>query len=796
MKFEDKQFAYKDLSLLDTLINFKMSSQEFIKSEKVVEGLAKIVDDIKAIDYGYILASIVRGNERALLLIISNNNAYEIYSWKQKEVIEKPLQVIVHEKKKTTENNSISELIRDNAGWNSILRDEEVVSGSLVESLNGYSLNVDRLLDLCEYSKLDTSEHLKTSDLNDRVKELNLQDIKSIGTKSITYMCDTIKSTLETLKIHANRMKCNELKLNHSIDGLHTNQIGFGKIQEVREIENRRFFNISYCSYTKNNTQQLYNTTFATHPGASKELNVSQLGKSYVIETRYSEWGESGSHFSVSKLEGIPYNLVDEGRPLIAVRTNNSTWYLLIGPDPRSNDKYLEVFEADVLQFCESQAIKAINLDETIITSELGNVNYSNFERSIKNENKTMALLPLKMKAIKRMTDEFKYLVKKSESIGTDVTISENIIFNHNEGKISYNDFSFSIDDNMVKAKLFEMFQNYLISYYRGNLTEQEIIDNIMDKTFTLLKNRTNSYSVDNYEIPIKINDRIDIKLEGKVTKSKSVLLYLNGQRFNKNEIMTVLREMTCYRSQEEANKFISNIGRLGLSVYIGISTGYEIEYNRDKNDRIIPEPEDGYTKRIFKFKKLKGRSNYELQLDGTTIPIKGKKLINMLYMNFIDEKVIRLFAKIPECILESTTSSLDYLKYKFLIDASYDNFKNKAKEFLDKKVNDLGAEYIKYYNEKKRSIMEAVKVKGASGKDYVIAYDSKDSFVFVDANIRETSESKELNTYEKGKYICMIDQSNIKSNIGYDTVVSKLLALKNDSSIAHTIYNLEEELG
>jgi len=61
---------------------------------------------------------------------------------------------------------------------------------------------------------------------------------------------------------------------------------------------------------------------------------------------------------------------------------------------------------------------------------------------------------------------------------------------------------------------------------------------------------------------------------------------------------------------------------------------------------------------------------------------------------------------------------------------------------------------------------------------------------VFMDPEI--DSESKE---YKEGKYICMIDQSNIKSNISYDTIVAKILALKNDSSIAHTIYNLAEEL-
>jgi hypothetical protein len=85
---------------------------------------------------------------------------------------------------------------------------------------------------------------------------------------------------------------------------------------------------------------------------------------------------------------------------------------------------------------------------------------------------------------------------------------------------------------------------------------------------------------------------------------------------------------------------------------------------------------------------------------------------------------------------------------------------------------------------------LEAVKLTGLSGNEYIVAFDSKDSFVFVGPQKKEENEY-----YSDGKYICMVDQSNIKSNIGYDTVISKLMALRNDSLIAGTIYNLDEEL-
>jgi hypothetical protein len=117
-------------------------------------------------------------------------------------------------------------------------------------------------------------------------------------------------------------------------------------------------------------------------------------------------------------------------------------------------------------------------------------------------------------------------------------------------------------------------------------------------------------------------------------------------------------------------------------------------------------------------------------------------------------------------------------------------SFKEKSRKFLDKKVEDVEGEYCTYLPERKKKPLEAVKLTGLSGNEYIVAFDAKDSFVFISPQKKEENEY-----YSDGKYICMVDQSNIKSNIGYDTVISKLMALRNDSLIAGTIYNLDEEL-
>jgi hypothetical protein len=128
----------------------------------------------------------------------------------------------------------------------------------------------------------------------------------------------------------------------------------------------------------------------------------------------------------------------------------------------------------------------------------------------------------------------------------------------------------------------------------------------------------------------------------------------------------------------------------------------------------------------------------------------------------------------------------MEYLKYRFLIDSTYEEFKNKSQEFLNKKVSDVDGRFVKYIH--KGKYLDGILVQGISKKMYIIAYDKTNSYVFA-------SPTQEGEHYIGGKYICMVDQSSIKSNIGYDTLISKLMALRNDSIIAPTIYNLQTEI-
>jgi hypothetical protein len=456
---------------------------------------------------------------------------------------------------------------------------------------------------------------------------------------------------------------------------------------------------------------------------------------------------------------------VDNGRLIIAIQAQTQEWLVFISQDPKVEPKLVESFMRGIESYLMNRIGEDCNLSVEIKAGEIASLSLISYITKA-SRNSNLDGLRLKLKALKNMMDEYNYIIKKNKSDGSNVIITENIKYDHSKGKLTYNDFSIAADSEYVKSLVYPKLNNLLISYYRNTINEETVLTSSIDIMLNSVIRELEFY---NTKIDLKLNDKIDIKLE-----KRSLLVYVNNKRFNRNEIGPLLREMTCYRDQKEADSFIENIGRLGLSVYIGITTGYEIVDNGSI---------------ILKFKKLKGRSNYKLILDDTDIDIKSKKVLNFLY----DWSVVKNFnvrnprEKLTQLIHKSCTSTSQYLKYRALVDSSYKSYKDKALEYLKLKATETGCTFTKYNTDDK--ILDAIYLEGSSGHKYIIAYDSKNSYVFMDPTINSNEE------YTLGKYICMVDQSNIKSNVGYDTIVAKILALKNDSVVAHTIYNLQEEL-
>ena len=768
--------AYSNMDLLNKLLDCKLNTDEFLNNEKVITEITKIVDVVSKKSEGYVLTSITNNKKTNLLLIVlDGKESYNIYSWEIDEAFDKKLDVVIHEQ---NFKKKFDDFIIDSRN-KSRLTTKEILYSCVIESLTGYNVNTTKIEEFVEFRKQDgkTTRMSKENFADSKTK--NIAQAYRIGDSMFKNIAKARKKTSTALNNYVGKLKCNELNIKLAQRGLGTGNLFIGKIDEVRRQGNTRHYKVNWINWEPTKATFATGTSIGrvTPSNTGNTMSVNKLGEIYVAHTsQYSYYGSSFTRtFDVDYAQRIPYNYVDEGRILLGVQREGNRWDVIISGDPKVDENYEQTM-LDVLdRYADHIMSKEMDLSGTNIKQGKTTYQYEPYEYQVSRDNRGLQPLQLKMKSLKKMVDEYNYLVKKKKSEGGDIFITDKVKYNHTTGTVSYNNFSIGMNEEFVKSKLHESFNRYLVAYYRNEITEEDILNSLIDTVFKALKSRLDAHASSPYELNIKVNDNINVKLEIKISKSYARMIYLNGIKFNKNEVLTVLKEITCYQKQEEADMFINNIGKLGLSVYIGITTGYEAEIYGSK--------------RIFRFKKEKGRAKYKLVLDTIEIPIKGKKLISNLYSRFIGEPVNKFSNKVNKIMFECTESSLDYLKYKFLIDATYEAFKKKSKEFLDKKVSDNEGEYVNYKNKKSGKILDAISITGMSGNQYVIAYDSKNSYVFMNPEVDEDK------IYKEGKYICMIDQSNIKSNIGYDTVVSKLMALKNDSIIAGTIYNLEEEL-
>jgi len=764
--------ASSKLDLLDKLLKCKLTAQQYTNYESILKKLAKLIDRLgKAThDKGHALIGIENGlNNDIILIVIEEKEKYTLYTWARTEVIERPLSFNIYTENYMEDTN----LLINDAKTNTPLSKEEVISLMLTQDLTGYSLNNLKIKEYIAFSQSGEADNEVTIQ-TPFIKELakTIKQVKTINKIEREKIISTISS-------FAQKQDCENLALNINIDGLQTDYICIGKITDIRQVGNNRHFKLEYISRKGSAPLHKGSVVASVHPGKYHALNINKLGEIYIADSAHNYYGENNT-FALENFKNIPYNYVDLNREFLAIKRSSNSWKIIISGDPRVDESFKNTFIEVINRYIKHCLIQDLNLNGTTITDGLSIYDYNVYESRLRSELKAEEIknkgIRLPIQTLQKMISEYKYIVKKHRSVGKDVYITDKVIYNHTIGKISYGDFSIATSDELMKSRLYDKFEEYLIEFYRGTLTEEQILNGLLDKFFNELKERMTQVTGTGFESKITINDNTEINLKVVKTTRGANLVYLNDQRFNRNEVLVVLREITCYRDKEEAKKFIANVGKLGLSVYIGITTGFELSTSNEN--------------KIYKFKKEKGRSAYKLILDDLELNIKGKKLISLLYNDFIENRPFSFNNKLEKTIFNSVESSLDYLKYKFLIDSSYTAFKEKSKLFLDKKIDDIEGERCTYLPKKRHNPLDAVKLTGISGNTYIVCYDSKESFVFINP------QKEEKNDYwNGGKYICMVDQSNIKSNIGYDTVISKLMALKNDSLIAGTIYNLNEEL-
>jgi len=732
-------------ALIHGLFEIKSTYNELKNNMDALQILGNHIDDINTKETNLSIFSIT--NEMITNLYIISKVKSE-YSWSNKfHVWIKTINHKISKKFETSIHYNQSGITLDHfISESGILSKDRYLGLILKEDFSGkYTFDDKKGKDFIKYSTF--SNDVRPVNLGDPI-DLVLYN------KSVSISGTLNKALIKTHKIIN---KCVE-KQTKELKAALTTDIGTDSttlvfyIEEVRNIDNERYSIVRILSKNKEEflvARKLIHT-FPNSDSRKAYINYKNIFK--FTNHQYL----NGCNFDLSL---IPHELNDVGRYGIVQQVNYRDNVVFISQDPKV------VPETDVL----NELTDVLNqYSHEIILNGLC-INWENISNPKEipepfciQRDKTLSDV---LDQCKRTIDEFKYISKKEKVVDGCFKITDKIQFNSETGKVSYNDFSITIPNEYVKAGILESFRLYIKGFYDGTMTEEAILNQILQDIFYRFEHLINIGHKENTTIPININDAINVNLDIKLSHNKSSLIYLNDIRFNKDEITNVIREITCYRSQSEADMFISNIGKVGLATYIGITSGYI------------------FNNRLYKFRKV-GRGKYKLILDTIEIDIVSKKLVNTLYDNF---KQPIYASKINGVLETSISSTFDFIKYQFLIDSAYAEFKKKSEEILDKKIKDVDGQKVKYILDGK--ILESIKLTGDSTREYIIAYNQSGSWVFIDP----VKEKEDL--YKAGKYVCMVDQSAIKSNIGSDTLIAKLLAIKNDSVIAKNIYNLKDEL-
>lgn len=268
----------------------------------------------------------------------------------------------------------------------------------------------------------------------------------------------------------------------------------------------------------------------------------------------------------------------------------------------------------------------------------------------------------------------------------------------------------------------------------------------------------------------------------------------VNNHLINADELQKVIRRATCYTNAEQFNLFVRQVEKASLRVHDALANGvplkifvfdrrqdyhrpvttkhpkiffvcekgkYSLWLNKEKTIRV---PLRRFVGMLDEIQTLNARTNDGWVNDDSGITRRNSdwckwKLKRIIMAHAIDDKDQPLV----------TEKDLDPL-VEWLLEARSEAEKKSAL-LLASVVKEVGAKEVKYNG------MEAYEVVGASGASYTV---EKESF-----KVWKTGTSQ---------YVCIVD-GRAEMGVGYDALVTRLMALKNDTLVVDRIGTLREHV-
>lgn len=280
--------------------------------------------------------------------------------------------------------------------------------------------------------------------------------------------------------------------------------------------------------------------------------------------------------------------------------------------------------------------------------------------------------------------------------------------------------------------------------------------------------------------VNIVISIKVKFSEESSIT---SLRFYLNGYPIKRNELIPVTKNALCFDTQEGFDKFADGVSKCSLAfreiltegIMVNLKIGSAersktifLELEREKKTAflIIRNKEDKIISKIKMKGGLGSLSSFQTGEDSNN---------NMKYGRFI-----KLFP------------SLDIKSFRTLIDMGtfvIDSRIARSRKLLEDAIKQVEAEWGSFtYGSK---TIDGIKVTGKSGTSYVVELQQISKTKSTVNNHSLQGVAGAVYRLPELGYVCIVDKDH--RQVGYDIVVNRLLALRNDLFIARYINTLKQ---
>lgn len=261
---------------------------------------------------------------------------------------------------------------------------------------------------------------------------------------------------------------------------------------------------------------------------------------------------------------------------------------------------------------------------------------------------------------------------------------------------------------------------------------------------------------------------------------------YLNNTRVRKDEISDILKKAICFDAQEDYDKFILEVSKISLTARELMHNGIKILLNSTTSNpvTIVLEFERSHSSWYLLLRdqndKIKSKCKITGGITKFTNLYKKQKASASEAVHLYAKELCDLLDKIEDLSIQDVTHLMTI--GSFVVNQR----EARSRKLLEDTVKIVKAEYkeLSYGNKRERGYV----VTGNSGQEYLISCQ-----LGTKVNNRNNHGDKWGTVFALPtlRYICIVDKS-MNDQSGYDIVVNRLFALKNDSQIVREVSTLQ----